>query len=89
MNQEIKQEVLHVRVNEATKVLWEGDAVSVSSENSDGKFDVLGLHSNFITLVRNAPITIVDVEGNEKKYSFKQSVIFVTDNTVKIFADIR
>lgn len=80
---------LHVRISEATKIVWEGEAVSVSSENSDGKFDILGMHSNFITLIRGAPISVVDSNRNKKEYKFKQSVIFVSNNEVKVFADIR
>ncbi len=82
-----KENTLHVRVSKATKVVWEGDAVSVSSENKDGPFDILAMHSNFITLIRDTPIRIIGENGEEKKYTFKQSVIFVNDNKVKIFAN--
>ena len=83
-----KDLVLHVRISAATKVVWEGEAYSVTSENSDGRFDILGMHSNFITLIRDVPIKVVQVDGEEKEYIFKQSVILVTDNNIKIFADI-
>lgn len=82
-----KEETIHVRISEATKVVWEGEAKSVSSENAEGRFDILYMHSNFITLVRGKPITIVTKDDEKKTYTFKQSVIFVTDNVVKIFAD--
>lgn len=88
MNANSDPSILHVRISEATKIVWEGDASSVSSENSDGKFDILGMHSNFITLIKEVPITVVRVDGSKKEYKFKQSVIFVSDNKVKIFADI-
>ena len=47
---------LHVRITQATDVLWEGEALSVSSENVDGPFDVLPLHANFVTLLKDVPI---------------------------------
>lgn len=81
--------IFNVRISEASKIIWEGKAVSVSSENAEGKFDILAMHSNFITLVRKAPITVVDAEGNETVYKFDLSVIFVTGNIVKVFADIQ
>lgn len=82
------ENVLHVRISKATKVVWEGDAVSISSRNTNGDFDILGMHSNFITLIRNDPIKIVDVDGKEKTYVFEQSVLSVNNNNVKIFSDI-
>lgn len=88
MEKKKKEDILHVRVSKATKVVWEGEAYSVSSKNSDGPFDILGMHSNFITLVRNDPIVIVDTKKEKKTYTFNQSVVFVTDNVVRIFADI-
>lgn len=80
--------ILHIRISKATNVVWEGEAVSVSSSNSDGKFDILGMHSNFITLIRNDPIIIKTIEGEEKKFEFNQSVISVNENHVKIFSNI-
>jgi F0F1-type ATP synthase epsilon subunit len=81
--------LLHVRISAASSVLWEGEAYSVTSENSDGRFDILGLHSNFITLIRDVPIVITLADGTVKEFTFQQSVIHVTDNHVKIFADIQ
>ena len=81
-------DVLHLRISVASKVIWEGEALSVSSENSNGIFDILAMHSNFITLVRNKPITIVKKDTTKVEYNFKESVILVADNTVKIFANI-
>jgi F0F1-type ATP synthase epsilon subunit len=80
--------VLHVRISKASELVWEGNAQSVSSKNSDGTFDILPMHSNFVTLIREDPIKIVAEDGSEKKYVFKQSVIFVNENKVKIFSDL-
>ena len=83
-----KDLILNVRISAASKTVWEGEAYSVTSKNSSGDFDILGMHSNFITLIRNEPIVVKMLDGTDKKYDFKQSVILVTDNEVKIFADI-
>lgn len=82
------EKILHVRISKAAEVVWEGDAFSVSSQNSNGEFDILGMHSNFITLIRNEPIKIVQTDGKENTYTFKQSVLSVNNNKVKIFSDI-
>jgi len=83
-----KEKILQVRINKATEVVWEGEALSVSSKNTKGEFDILGMHSNFICLVRNDPIKIVQRNGTSNTYNFKQSVIFVNNNMVKIFSNI-
>jgi F0F1-type ATP synthase epsilon subunit len=83
-----EEKKLYVRISKATEVVWEGDALSVSSVNSDGPFDILGMHSNFITLVKDNPIKIVTLDNEEKIYKFKQTVIYVHDNKVKIFSNI-
>jgi len=77
----------HVRITQATDLLWEGDAFSVSSKNVDGPFDVLPLHANFVTLLTDVPITVHQFDGTKKTYTFKQSVMHVEDNVVKIYAD--
>lgn len=81
--------LLYVRISAASSIIWEGRAHSVSSENSDGRFDILGMHSNFITLIRDAPIIITQTDGEVKEFTFPQSVIQVIDNHVRIFADIK
>ena len=43
--------IFKLRVITPKQTLFEGDAVSISSVNSQGKFDILAQHANFITLV--------------------------------------
>lgn len=88
MKKNDNEKILDVRINKATEVVWEGKALSVSSRNTNGEFDILGMHSNFISLVRDDPIKVVQVDGTENIYKFKQSVVFVNNNSVKIFSDI-
>ncbi len=84
----LKENQLHVRISKATNVVWEGDALSISSKNSSGEFAILGQHSNFITLIHDDPIIIALPDGKKNTYIFKQSVLSVNNNTVKIFSDI-
>lgn len=48
--------VLNVKILSPTQTIFEGEAYSVSSTNSAGKFDILPFHANFITLVQKQPI---------------------------------
>lgn len=79
--------ILTVRVSTPTEILWEGEADSVSGENSQGKFDILPLHANFITLVQNTPVVIRQEKG-EKQFSFKNAVIHTDNSVVRVYGDV-
>ena len=76
-----------VKISTPTDVLWEGEAVSVSSINSQGPFDILAQHANFVTLVQGEPIS-VKTDLREKQYSFKNAVIHTSRNSVRIYGDV-
>lgn len=78
---------LKVRVNSPEKVIWEGDAKSVSSVNSKGPFDILPLHTNFISIVENKGIKI-KTDTDHKEYTFARSVIYAKENKVLIYTNI-
>lgn len=80
-------ETFQVKVSTPTKVLFEGEADSVSSENTQGNFDVLAHHGDFVTLIQQKPI-IIRVEGREKQFSFKNAVIHVSNNLLKVYGDV-
>jgi len=83
-----KDNLLDVRISKATHVEWEGKAKSVSSKNADGPFDILPMHANFISLINGEPIHVVKEDGSEENYASSKSVVFVTNNQVKIYSDI-
>jgi len=88
MTTSVTKQQLHVRVSRATEVLWEGDAQSVSSENSEGPFDILPMHANFITIVEKKPIVLDKNTVSEQSFKFDKAVLFVRNNTVRVFADL-
>lgn len=81
-------ETVYVRVSHAAKIVWEGEALSVSSENSDGPFDILPFHAHFISIILDKPIVINLLDGTTKEYNYSQSVIHVKNDKVSIYADI-
>ncbi len=80
-------ETVHTRISQGTHVLWEGEATSISSVNSDGPFDVLAQHANLITLIKDVPLIITLPNGNSTTYTFKQAVLYVTENRANIYGD--
>lgn len=69
--------------------LFKGNAYSVSSVNSGGKFDILAEHGNFVTLVEKHPIIIKLTNNKTVTYAFPLAVIYARKNMVTIFTDIQ
>ncbi len=80
-------DTLRVRINSPEALIWEGDAIWVSSINSQGPFDILPFHTNFISIIENKPIR-VNSGGQVKEYTFERSVIYVHSNKVYIYTHI-
>jgi F0F1-type ATP synthase epsilon subunit len=66
------------------EVFYQGEALSVSSQNQLGKFDILPKHTNFITLIFDE-LSIVTSKGEKITYHFKRGVLEVTKNRVNIY----
>ena len=59
---------------------------SFSSQNSEGPFDILPEHENFVTLAHDK-ITIVDLEGKKLEFAIGKAVLEASNNTVKVFIE--
>ncbi|OGE14325.1 hypothetical protein A3F00_02000 [Candidatus Daviesbacteria bacterium RIFCSPHIGHO2_12_FULL_37_11] len=82
------EETLKLRIVTPRAVVFEGKALSISSTNSKGKFDILPKHANFITIVEQKPI-IIRVEGRKRlTFNFPVAIISNVRNQVNIYTDI-
>lgn len=79
------ENTLTVIVKSRKKSLFDGQAVSVSSFNDTGPFDVLPYHANFITLI-NKHITIIKTEGKEN-IDIERGVLKVTEDQVEAYVE--
>ena len=66
---------------------FHGVANSISAENNLGPFDVLPKHANLISLIQNQ-IIVRTLDGKEFKYQFRNGVLEVIENSVKVFLGI-
>ncbi len=80
--------VLTVTIKSPNKDIYKGEAVSISSENSSGKFDILTDHANFITVIENKPIVISQTNKEKQTYTFPLAIISVSKNQVNIYTNI-
>lgn len=78
---------LHVTIKSPDTVLYSGDAVILSSENTVGKFDILPNHSNFISLI-TTEVTLVNLNKKTQNFLFTAGVIKCKDNEISIFIGI-
>ena len=79
--------ILKVKIITPKQVVYEGDASSISSINSQGRFDILPEHANFITMIQNQPIEVVDSSNKLQTFKFTQAIIYNADNKVSVFAE--
>ncbi len=82
------EEMLSVRIITPKAVVYEGQALSVSSTNSAGKFDILPEHANFITIVEHSPITIRMEKKRRLTFNFPIAIISNVKNRVNIYTDM-
>jgi F-type H+-transporting ATPase subunit epsilon len=86
-NEQMEPGILSVQILSPRGVVWQGKAQAISSENSQGPFDLLPEHAHFISMINNKPIVVVTNNG-EEKFTFETAVIRLIDNKVNIFVDI-
>lgn len=76
---------LKVKVVSPEKVVWESAAFSVSSKNSQGKFDILPHHANFLTIIEDQPIKISERKKLLQEFRFPRALIYNRNNQVSIY----
>lgn len=80
---------LHIRILSPQQLILDAEAQSVTSKNTQGNFDILPLHANFITVIENEPIVIHTKEGKSLIFAFPFAVIFASNNQVNIYTQIQ
>lgn len=80
---------LNVSVVSPYETLFSDKATSVSSKNSEGPFDILPQHVNFVTIIENDPIIVRTADKKEVKFSFPIAIIYNSSDMVKIYAQLK
>jgi F0F1-type ATP synthase epsilon subunit len=82
------EKIIHVTVRDRNKVLFDGEAVNLSSKNSKGNFDILLNHANFISLV-NETLYIRQPDGREVGLTMNNAILKVKENRVEVFVGVK
>ena len=79
--------VIHLYIRSKTEKYFQGDVKSVTSVNDSGVFDILPMHANFITLIKD--YVILD-KGypSEKKVEFKSAVASLINDSMDVYVGI-
>jgi F0F1-type ATP synthase epsilon subunit len=78
------QNILKVQVVHGDKVLYDGEALSLSSRNEKGRFDVLPFHTNYISL-RKDFVLINEIGNKQNQIVIKTGIMRVYENNIQIF----
>ena len=81
--------ILHVRIISPQQLILETEALSVSSKNLQGPFDILPQHANFISLIEDSPITVRIPNQKKATFRFPLAIMLVTENKVNIYTYIQ
>ena len=81
-------QTLNVTIKNRDGVLFSGECRSISSYNTIGKFDILGMHANFITLLEKQ-IDLVTTSGQVQSIVVDNGVCKVKENNVIIFLGVK
>ncbi len=74
---------IHVNIRNKDQVFFDGEVNALSSYNDVGLFDILPMHENFISLIKDK-IILHNKEAN-KELKIKQGLLRVKDSKVNIY----
>lgn len=78
--------VFSVRIMSPTACEWETNKATVlTSQNTEGKFDILPDHARFMSLISSVPVSIELADGTKKEYTFESALLSCADNEVVIY----
>jgi F0F1-type ATP synthase epsilon subunit len=81
-------EALYLRVMNRSGIVYQGRVGAVSSRNKKGTFDVVDMHTNFITLL-DAPLRIIQPDGKVIQVAAENGVMRVLNNKVSVYLGIK
>jgi F0F1-type ATP synthase epsilon subunit len=78
---------LNLIIRKRDGVVFKGDVRSISSVNDRGPFDILSMHTNFVSVIRDR-INVVKENGQSHNISISRGIIRVKENQVEIYLGI-
>lgn len=76
---------LRVRIISPQQLILDTQALSVSSKNLKGPFDILAQHANFITILENQTIVVRIPRQKPLTFKFPLAIILTQENLVSVY----
>ncbi|MGI5828230.1 MAG: hypothetical protein ACOX6V_04410 [Patescibacteria group bacterium] len=83
----LKPQPFKVTVLAYDTTLFSGMVTSASSVNEHGPFDILSLHSNFISILKDKLVLRTD-KKQVKEFTFTRAILRCFENEVKVYVGI-
>lgn len=74
-------------VRDRERILYEGPAFAICSENESGKLDVLPEHTHFISIIQHS-LDIIRNDGKTLSIPVSKGILKVLDGDVRIYLGI-
>ena len=78
---------ISVSILNAEGTVFEGEAKALTSTNEMGLFDVLPMHSNFISIIKDKVIVQLKT-GADKEFKFDSAILKAAENKIQVFLGI-
>jgi F0F1-type ATP synthase epsilon subunit len=82
----MNEELISVKIQNLEEIVFEGEVKGISSVNEQGLFDVISLHTNFITLIKEK--IILHKNGGDQEIKVDSGVLKVYENKIYVFLGI-
>ena len=75
---------IQVSIFDLESIVYQGKIKALSSINEKGRFDILPMHSNFISIVKDY-IILHERQGSQKEFKLRRGVLRLVNNQISIF----
>lgn len=81
------QKTLQIKISKKDKTVYDDVGVAVSSKNEIGAFDILGEHSNFVSIIQEY-IDVHKADSSKQRFIVDRGILTVRSNIVEVFIGI-
>ena len=78
-------DLIKVILTSPESIVWQGEATTVTSTNSEGLFDLYPDHARFMTLLENVDLVVRLPDGEEEVFAIDKAVLLFADATANVY----
>lgn len=78
---------LYITIRNSESLLYEGAIKAITSFNEKGKFDIIPMHTNFISIIQSK-LSIYQMDGKIAEITFDNGILKVKGNKVSVFLGV-